>query len=588
MSLLRESLAIFKRNPATSTFIVLLITAASVGQVVSLGSLYPILQSLVTDELSDGYRVSGFFVSVLNSIGVAPNLQNLLLLFIVLGIGYSTLNWFADAVQGAYLRNFEIAIRRDLLESAVGANWIYARTLRHGEFINVVTREAGQYKFVVKFSLYTFGCFLQFAALFGYALYLNWQVTVLGVLIFAAGSMVLIPLLKSANRLGRQSTDIANNMSNRLVAALHSLKTVKALSLEKSLVRTLQPSFEFSSSNYFRQNLLSSGQWAITEVIAFTAISSMLFIGLTTLRISKAELFIILLLLFRALPQVRSAIDNYHRAYGYLPSMEIVRRHMARASSASNQHYGMPVSGDWKQIEFQKVSFAYEDGGQIINDLSFGLHRGEFWAVVGPTGSGKTTLLDILLGLLQPRKGAVKIDGVPLNDIDLVSWHVQVSYLGQEAYVFAGTLRDNLVWGSEREFKDSELLSALQIVKLDGMATHDVEVLDIDVGENGCNLSGGEKQRLALARLFLRHAPLMILDEPTTGLDASTEREIFNSISTYFQDTTLIMVTHREELTHNADRIIRFTPEGVTVESGIKTDHPGASRHPSFARRGMS
>jgi ABC-type multidrug transport system fused ATPase/permease subunit len=362
-------------------------------------------------------------------------------------------------------------------------------------------------------------------------------------------------------------------MSSQLISALRSLKMVKALSLEKSLVRTLQPSFEASSSNFFHQNMLGSGQWAITEVIAFTTISTMLFVGLTILRISKAELFIILLLLFRALPQVRSAIDNYHHSYGFVPSMEIVRKHITRASQAGNPRKGVQTPEKWTRIEFQKVSFAYEDGRPIMDDFSFGLRRGEFLAVVGPSGSGKTTLLDVLLGLLQPQTGAVTIDGASLKDIDPASWHGQVSYLGQEAYVFTGTLRDNLVWGSDREFKDSELLSALRIVKLDGIATHNLEVLNIDVGENGCNLSGGEKQRLALGRLFLRHAPLMILDEPTTGLDASTEREIFDGISTYFQDTTLIMVTHREELTRNADQIIRFTPDGIKVEPG-----KGASR----------
>jgi ABC-type transport system involved in cytochrome bd biosynthesis fused ATPase/permease subunit len=341
------------------------------------------------------------------------------------------------------------------------------------------------------------------------------------------------------------------------------------LSLEKSLARTLQPSFELSSSNYFRQNLLGTGQWAITEIIAFLAISTMLFVGLTSLRISKAELFIILLLLFRALPFVRSAIDNYHRAYGYLPSMQIVRQHLARAAKASDRHTGTPVPSDWKLLEFQNVSFAYDDGSShVIEKLSFTLHRGEFLAVLGPSGSGKTTLLDILLGLLQSQQGAVRIDGLSLNDADIVSWHGQISYLGQEAYVFAGTLRDNLIWGSEREFSDEELLSSLRIVKLEGITTHSAEVLNIDVGESGCNLSGGEKQRLALARLFLRHAPLMILDEPTTGLDAATEKEIFKSIATYFQEATLIMVTHREELTRNADRIIRFTPNGIEVESG--------------------
>src|SRR5207237_212267 len=155
--------------------------------------------------------------------------------------------------------------------------WTYARALRHGEFINVITREASQYKFVVKYSLYAFSSLLQFAALIVYAFYLNSQLTVLGLSIFLTGSVVLIPMLKTTNKLGHESTDVAIHMSNRLVAALRSLKMVKALSLESFLGKALQPTFEVSSSNYFKQNLLVSAQYAFTEILAFIAISAMLF-----------------------------------------------------------------------------------------------------------------------------------------------------------------------------------------------------------------------------------------------------------------------------------------------------------------------
>jgi ATP-binding cassette subfamily B protein len=247
--------------------------------------------------------------------------------------------------------------------------------------------------------------------------------------------------------------------------------------------------------------------------------------------------------------------------------MQIVRQHIREASKTESRYRGNQIPADWTEIEFDKVSFGYEDDTAIFSALSFNIRRGEFWAVLGHSGSGKTTLLDILLGLFQPQGGTVKVGGVSLRDADLSSWHAQLAYLGQETFTFSGTLRDNLIWGSEHHHKDSEMISALRAVKLDGIAAHSSEILDIDVGENGCNLSGGEKQRLALARLFLRHASLVILDEPTTGLDTSTEKEIFDSISSCFHGTTLFMVTHREELARNADHIVRFTPEGIHIHS---------------------
>src|SRR5437773_6732408 len=188
MSLVRESFGIFRRNPINTTVVVFLMTAASFGQVVSLGSLYPIMTTLISDGSAAAPLSGGFFIRILEAIGLAPTLTNLLALFVVIGLSYSILNWCGDAFQGRHLRNFETAVRHELLDSAVRADWAYAKTLRHGEFINVVTREATQYKFVVKYALYTFSSFLQFAALLSYALYLKWQITVLGMFLFGDGS----------------------------------------------------------------------------------------------------------------------------------------------------------------------------------------------------------------------------------------------------------------------------------------------------------------------------------------------------------------------------------------------------------------
>jgi len=558
MSVLRESLAIFKRNPWTSTFTLLLIIGASVGQVVSLSSLYPVLQVLVSGQ--NGGPASGTFVSILAKIGAAPTFFNLLLLFIVLGVTYSVLNWAADAFQNLQLKKFETAIRQELFESAVRAKWVYARDLRHGEFLSVMIREVTLYRELIRRLLHTFGAFFQFAALFAYAFYLNWQITGLGALIFAAGALVLVPILRWSSFLGKRAADHSINMSNRLVAALRSLKMVKTLSLEKFLIGTVQPSFEAYSANVYYSISLTSGQYAIMEIIGMVAVSSMLFAGLLILSIPKAELMVILLLLFRALPLARLAIDNYHQAYGFAPSMVVTREHLAAAGRTKTRSGGFPIAAGWKRIACQNVEFAYEDR-TIVGGLSVNISRGEFWAILGPSGSGKTTLLDLITGLLEPQSGSVSVDDVPLSQGDIESWHAQIAYLGQDAFVFAGTVRDNLVWGSEGRRTDTQLKEALRAAKLD-------PILDREAGENGSNLSGGEKQRLALARLFLRQPTLVILDEPTTGLDASTEKEIFESISSYFRETTLVMVTHREELARGADHVIRFTNAGIRVEAG--------------------
>lgn len=565
--MLRESFQIFLRNPLVSLLVVFLVLAASVGQVVSLGSLYPILQIVTGDPATTEAMRATAFGRVLGYVGADISLANLLLLFLVVGTGYSVLNLFAEAFQGLHLRNLEVAIRLELFEAMVYSDWQYARALPHGEAVNIIAREAQQYRLMVKYALYTVSSFIQFLALFSFAAYLNWKLTLLGMTIFAVGSLALIPILKHTNILGKQSPHIANQMSNRLVAALRSLKTAKALSLESFLVRTVRPSFQLMASNYFQQNVLVSAQYAITELVAFVAISSILYAGLAVMGIPHAELFILLLLLFRALPQVRAGIDNYHRAYASLPSLEIIRGHLSKARGARTPTGRIPITSGWERITLRNVSFRFDDSPAIVDGLNTQIHRGDFWAILGPSGVGKTTVLDLLLGLFRPQNGEIFIDEIALRDADLETWHSQLAYLGQESFVVAGTLRSNLLWGNDASYDDAELIAALRAVRLDGLSSNESELLEREITENGSNLSGGEKQRLALARLFLRRPTLMILDEPTTGLDVETERMIFAAIQEFCRNTTLIMVTHRTELALAADNIIRLTPEGITLES---------------------
>ena len=565
----RETLRIFHRNPVTSTITVILIVMASLGQVVSLGSLYPILQLLTAGN--DGVRTANgsIFGKMLAYIGWEVTLGNLLLLFLLLGISYSILNLAAEAYHGLHLRKVEVALRTELFEAVVSSNWEYASRLRHGEIINIIFREVREYELTVKFAFYTAGSFLQFSFLISYAAYLNWQLTVFGMCVTGAGTLALIPILRYTNTLSKETPQIANQMSNWLIAGLRALKTAKALSLERFLIRTVQPSFRRFASNYFQLNVLVTSQYAVMELVAFVAISSMIYVGLIVLQIPHAELFIILVLLFRALPQVRWGVDNYHRALTSFPSLQLVRRYLAQSQAARAKEGHLPISPKWQRIVFQNVTFRFNEppaADPILEHFNAQIQRGEFCAVLGPSGSGKTTLLDLLLGLLRPESGEILVDNVSLRDADPGSWHSQLAYLGQESFIMAGTLRSNLLWGSDIAHGDDELLAALKAVRLDTLVEDETKLLERDVSENGSNLSGGEKQRLALARLFLRQPALIVLDEPTTGLDVETERFIFSAIQRFSTNVTLVVVTHREELTRGADQIIRFLPQGA-IES---------------------
>ena len=186
-------------------------------------------------------------------------------------------------------------------------------------------------------------------------------------------------------------------------------------------------------------------------------------------------------------------------------------------------------------------------------------------ALVGESGSGKSTLVKILVGLLKYEQGSVSYGGVELRDICLGNLYGHVSYLSQDTPVFDGTIRENLVF--DRDISDEELLEALRAVRLSHLLAADSRGLDAEIGERGACLSGGEKQRLALARLWLSSAELVILDEATSAMDNLTEEAVMGALLPRLSGRTVIAIAHRLQSVAGFDRIVVFR-EGKIVGQG--------------------
>ncbi|WDQ31414.1 thiol reductant ABC exporter subunit CydD [Paenibacillus marchantiae] len=195
------------------------------------------------------------------------------------------------------------------------------------------------------------------------------------------------------------------------------------------------------------------------------------------------------------------------------------------------------------------------------------LDPGEHIAIVGKSGSGKTTLLHLIAGLLKPESGEVLVDGQPLSEYDEAAWFEHVSYITQHPYIFAGTFAENIAIGAGRNVSRTEIEQAAEDAGLAEVAAQLEHGFDTLVGEGGRGLSGGEKQRLALARAFLKRPSIILFDEPTVGLDLRTEQILQRSIATLADTATMITVAHRLYTIQHVDRIL-FMDDGVLVDTG--------------------
>lgn len=357
------------------------------------------------------------------------------------------------------------------------------------------------------------------------------------------------------------------------------------------------------SSLGFRDATMSILKIAFTNTFMLEAIV-MLSIGIVALELALQLLvfqsmtfhtaFLVLLLV----PEFYSLLKNTGTAFhSGRTSMGAIRKieHMIEetdmsshliqsrpeATGASDENASASsVSSVAPTIELESLRFHYGTAGFELNIQQLELRAGEQIAIVGKSGSGKTTLLHIISGLLQPTSGTVLINGRPFSQSCEADWFSQISYITQHPYIFAGTLAENTAIGAGKNVSRQDIEEAAEQAGLAGMIAGLENGLDTPVGEAGRGLSGGEKQRLALARAFLKRPAVILFDEPTVGLDLQTERILQRSITSLARNATMITVAHRLYTIQQADRIL-FMADGVLADQG--THQELIQRLPAYA-----
>jgi ATP-binding cassette subfamily C protein len=216
-------------------------------------------------------------------------------------------------------------------------------------------------------------------------------------------------------------------------------------------------------------------------------------------------------------------------------------------------------------VELEDVRFAYGDGPNVLDGVSFSIDRGEKLAIVGASGSGKTTLVQVILGLYPPTAGCVRFDGKPVEQIGMDVVRDHVATVLQHPALFNDTVRNNLTLG--RELDDERLWNALRIAQLDAVIGKLDQALEARVGRDGVRLSGGQRQRLAIARAILRNPTLLLLDEATSALDAESERAVQEALENLMQGRTGIIIAHRLATVRRVDRIL-VMDQGRIVAAG--------------------
>lgn len=219
-------------------------------------------------------------------------------------------------------------------------------------------------------------------------------------------------------------------------------------------------------------------------------------------------------------------------------------------------------SGD---ISYDNVSFAYNDVN-VINKVSFTIHKNKTNAIVGYSGSGKSTLLKFLVRLYEPTEGRILLNGKNLNDYNLKEWRRKIAFVQQDSPIISGTIRENVLYGIERVVSNQEIMEAAKLAYVDEFIEKCPNGLDYEVGQFGSKLSGGQRQKLAIVRAILSKPEYLILDEPTASLDILSTNEIVSTIHKLHGEMTIVIVAHHAQLIQDADNIVILSKNQAVVE----------------------
>lgn len=225
------------------------------------------------------------------------------------------------------------------------------------------------------------------------------------------------------------------------------------------------------------------------------------------------------------------------------------------------------VGEESQDIVFENVSFAYEEGRNVLKNVSFVIPKGKVTAIVGENGSGKSTIIKLLERFEEPVSGMIRIGGADMRDVNLAQWRDAVGYLFQGNQVIKGSLRENICYGLNRECTDEEVIQAAELARAYDFIRTKEEGLDAQISQFDGKLSGGELQRLAIARMILKQPRYLIMDEATSGIDVVSEAEVLDGLNNVMQGKTVIMVSHDMNLIKKADHIVVLN-DGVIEASG--------------------
>ena len=541
--------------PNRTLTVVALLTVAGLAEGVSVLALLPFVQLTVSGDGTGTGEASRWISQTLAFLGLNPSIGSLLLLIVAGIVVKAAVMLLAMKEAGYAVSRMMTDLRRRLIAALMEARWSYFVTRPLGLFANAICAETIRAGVTYLQSARLTAAFIQ-AIIYGAITFIvSWKSALFAVIAGAIAAVMFRKVVALAYSSGARQTDLMQSLAIRTTDALQGIKAIKAMGAEESAIplldREIEELDEAQKSQVWSGEFLRVTQEPLLVVILAIGIYGAVEIGGESL----PALMVIAVLFYRLFNRFQIMQEYYQNiavgASAYWAVHQLCQETEREGEWRSSVN---ELQGDIPRIDLAAVCFGY-GGEEVLRGISMRIEPGEFVAISGPSGVGKTTLLDLVSGLLLPAAGGVLIAGNNLSDLDLRSWRGRVGYVPQEMLLLHETIYRNVSLGDAR-ISRARAEEALRAAGVWDLVASLPDGLDTMVGERGSRFSGGERQRISLARALARRPLVLLLDEITASLDKDTEQAVCATLRQLAGKMTIIAVSHQSAVARVADRVM--------------------------------
>jgi ABC-type multidrug transport system fused ATPase/permease subunit len=568
-------LRIYRRYIGRRLYVVFaLAIATAFTQGFGISLLLPLLRSSQADGSGgeDMGTAEQLLQTLLETLGIAGSMGGILLFIAAVFVGKGLLNFAKQGYTGYLQAQLLRELKGGLFDAYSEMEYRYYLRENTGHFINVINQQVNRF----------FNSFKQFSqfvtdvvttiSYFAFALAITWRFTLLAVAV-GMGMLLLFQYLNAyVRKLSRRYSEEASTLNKFLVQALQSFKYIASTGQVDHIRTEVTDSVGRLTGYQFRQNVASALTSSLKEPVSVLLITGIIGLQVVVFGGAVAPIFVALLFFHRGMQSMMSVQSSWQSTMNNIGSVEMVVDDLQQARANKEKTGSKDLSPLSEGVYFDDVYYAYNsEDDDVLQGINIEVPANQTVALVGESGAGKSTLVDLMTLMLRPRAGEIRIDGTPHDEVDVASWRKQIGYVSQETVVFDDTIANNIsLWQGHFEGDSAHRERVIDAAKR-AHAHHFIEDLpdgyQTVVGDRGVRLSGGQCQRLFVARELFKQPNLLILDEATSDLDTASEQHIQNSIDALQGEVTVVIIAHRLSTVKNADRVY-VLDEGRVVEEG--------------------